>query len=93
MKPGSRSRYQAPILVLSLDRLRLGLPDRLPSAAGMRRSVGKLARAAKTSGVRLAPRIRADTLSALDALVRLIEPQLEGADLGVCLDYGHAHTK
>jgi sugar phosphate isomerase/epimerase len=42
-------------------------------------------------GVRVALEVIPNDLSAAGTLVRLIEEDLEGIDVGICLDYGHAH--
>jgi sugar phosphate isomerase/epimerase len=75
----------------------LGLPgaagaaahDNQPAAA--RRSVEAMAARAAGVGVRLALEVIPNALSSPEALVRLIEEDTDGLDLGVCLDYGHAH--
>ena len=41
--------------------------------------------------VRVAVEVIPNPLSSADVLAHLIEDQLEGLDIGVCLDYGHAH--
>jgi sugar phosphate isomerase/epimerase len=56
-----------------------------------RRTVEELAALARDHGVRLALEVIPNELSSATALVHLIEDQLEGLDVGVCLDFGHAH--
>lgn len=56
-----------------------------------RRSVEEIAAIASTVGVRVALEVIPNDLSAAATLVRLIEDDLEGLDVGICLDYGHAH--
>lgn len=74
----------------------LGLPDAAPQAAGDNqpaaagRSLETIAALAAEVGVRVAVEVIPNRLSGAEALVRLIEEQ-EGLDVGICLDYGHAH--
>jgi sugar phosphate isomerase/epimerase len=63
--------------------------DNQPAAA--RRSVEEIAALAAEVGVRVALEVIPNDLSAAATLVRLIEEDLEGIDVGICLDYGHAH--
>jgi sugar phosphate isomerase/epimerase len=63
--------------------------DNQPAAA--RRSVEDIAALAADVGVRVALEVIPNDLSAAGALVRLIEEDLDGIDVGICLDYGHAH--
>ena len=42
-------------------------------------------------GVRVAVEVMPNPLSSAGALVGLLEEDLEGLDVGICLDYGHAH--
>jgi len=75
----------------------LGLPsseqpaahDNRPDAA--RRSVEEIVAAAERVGVKVAVEVIPNALSSAEALVHLIEEQLDGVDVGVCLDYGHAN--
>lgn len=60
-----------------------------PDAA--RRSIETLAATATPLGVRLALEVIPNRLSSAEGLVRLIEEDLDLPDLGVCLDFGHAH--
>ena len=77
--------------------MHLGMPsaeqvppqDNQPAAA--RRSVEEIAAMAAEVGVRAALEVIPNDLSAAGTLVRLIEEDLEGIDVGICLDYGHAH--
>jgi sugar phosphate isomerase/epimerase len=77
--------------------LHLGVPanqqqnasDNQPGAA--RRSVEEIAEAAARVNVRIAVEVMPNALSGADAVARLVEEELEGLDVGVCLDYGHAH--
>jgi sugar phosphate isomerase/epimerase len=63
--------------------------DNQPAAA--RRSVEEIAAMAAAVGVRVALEVIPNDLSAAGTLVRLIEEDLDGLDVGICLDYGHAH--
>jgi sugar phosphate isomerase/epimerase len=63
--------------------------DNQPSAA--RRSVEEIAAMAADVGVRAALEVIPNALSGAGSLVQLIEEDLEGLDVGICLDYGHAH--
>lgn len=77
--------------------LHLGMPtaervppgDNQPDAA--RRSVEDIIAMAADVQVRVAVEVIPNPLSGPTSLVRLIEEQLEGVDVGICLDYGHAH--
>jgi sugar phosphate isomerase/epimerase len=55
-----------------------------------RRSVEEIAAIAADVKVRVALEVIPNDLSDAAALVRLIEEDLEGIDVGICLDYGHA---
>jgi sugar phosphate isomerase/epimerase len=63
--------------------------DNQPAAA--RRSLEEIAAMAADVGVRVALEVIPNVLSAPGALARLIEEDLDGLDIGICLDYGHAH--
>ena len=77
--------------------LHLGMPaaeqvparDNQPDAA--RRSVEEIASMASQSNVKVALEVMPNALSGAASLVRMIEEQLEGMEVGVCLDYGHAN--
>jgi sugar phosphate isomerase/epimerase len=60
------------------------------SADAARRSVEELHALATRHGVRLALEVIPNRISTVDALVRLIDDDLELPDVGICLDYGHA---
>jgi sugar phosphate isomerase/epimerase len=57
-----------------------------------RRSVEEIAAMAERVQVRVALEVIPNSLSSATALSELIEEDLEGADVGICLDYGHAHV-
>jgi sugar phosphate isomerase/epimerase len=75
----------------------LGLPtgedvrddDNDPDAA--RRSIEDIVAAASRVDVGVALEVIPNALSEPEALVSFIEHDLDGLDVGVCLDYGHAH--
>ncbi len=56
-----------------------------------RRSVEALQQAAGPLGVRIAVEVIPNELSRAGSLVHFVEEDLEGIDVGVCLDFGHAH--
>jgi sugar phosphate isomerase/epimerase len=60
-------------------------------AQAARRSVEEIAAAAARVNVRVAVEVIPNALSDAATLAQLVEEQLEGLDVGVCLDYGHAH--
>jgi sugar phosphate isomerase/epimerase len=73
----------------------LGVPDSQGSGGensrdAARRSVAAIHELAQKVGVRLALEVIPNGLSAPEALVSFIENDLEGADIGVCMDVGHA---
>ena len=57
-----------------------------------RRSVEELVALAAQVKVRVALEVIPNSLSSAAALSHMIEEDLEGLDVGVCLDYGHAHV-
>jgi sugar phosphate isomerase/epimerase len=67
----------------------VGADDNQPAAA--KRSVEQLAELARAAGVGVALEVMPNALSSATALARMIEEDLDGLDVGVCLDYGHAH--
>lgn len=75
----------------------LGVPDVAKPGAGdnnrdaARRSVDTMQAAAARVGVQLALEVIPNTLSAPESLVSFIENDLEGLDVGICMDVGHAH--
>jgi sugar phosphate isomerase/epimerase len=77
--------------------LHLGMPtvERVPPGdnqpAAARRSLEEIAEMAARVNVRVAVEVIPNGLSSAAALARLIEEDLDGLDIGVCLDYGHAH--
>jgi sugar phosphate isomerase/epimerase len=63
--------------------------DNHPGAA--RRSIEEIAAMASAVNVKVAIEVIPNPLSSAVALATLIEEELEGVDVGVCLDYGHAN--
>ena len=63
--------------------------DNQPAAA--RRSLEEIASLAAAAGVTVAIEVIPNPLSGAETLVQLIEDDLDGLDVGICLDYGHAH--
>ena len=60
-------------------------------AGAARRSLDETAALAAAAGVRVAVEVIPNPLSDAESLVRMIEDDLDGADVGICFDYGHAH--
>ncbi len=56
-----------------------------------RRSVEELQQIAEPLGVRLAVEVIPNDLSRVGSLVHFVEEDLDGVDVGICLDFGHAH--
>ena len=83
----------------------LGLPRTQPrdehsgpadTRAAARRSIDELHRIARPLGVQLAVEVLPNELSRAGSLVHFVEEDLPGVDLeeieiGICLDFGHAH--
>jgi sugar phosphate isomerase/epimerase len=63
--------------------------DNQPDAA--RRSIEEIAALAGNVGVKVALEVIPNPLSQPGSLVTLIEDELDGLDVGICLDYGHAN--
>ena len=74
----------------------LGIPDSWKPSSGdnsreaARRSVETLHEMAQKVGVKLALEVIPNNLSSAEQLVSLIERDLEDADIGICMDVGHA---
>ena len=77
--------------------LHLGIPDSQQTPApdnqweAARRSVEEIAALASAVNVRVALEVMPNALSGAAAICHLIEEELEGLDVGICLDYGHAN--
>lgn len=73
----------------------LGQPDSQKPTAddnrleAARRSIEELHSVARSLDVRLALEVIPNPLSSAEALVRFIEDELETADIGICMDFGH----
>jgi sugar phosphate isomerase/epimerase len=70
------------------DEARVGTGD---TRAAARRSIEELQRAAEPLGVRIAVEVIPNELSRAGSLVHFVEEDLEGPNVGICLDFGHAH--
>ena len=68
---------------------RVAATDNQPELA--RRSVEEIFEKASLAQVRVALEVIPNKLSSAAALVHLIEEELDGLDVGICLDYGHAN--
>jgi sugar phosphate isomerase/epimerase len=74
----------------------LGVPDTKEtkgtdnSRAVARRSVEELHVMAERAGVRVAIEVIPNSLSSAESLASFIEDDLEGANVGICMDVGHA---
>jgi sugar phosphate isomerase/epimerase len=55
------------------------------------RSVEEIHRMAAAAGVRIALEVMGNDLSTPSDLVDILERSFDGADLGICMDVGHAH--
>jgi sugar phosphate isomerase/epimerase len=77
--------------------LHLGIPDSQQTSApdnqreAARRSLEEIAALASAVNVRVALEVMPNALSSAAAICHLIEDELEGLDVGICLDYGHAN--
>ena len=75
----------------------LGVPDAMKPGAGdnsresARRSVEALREMAERAGAEVALEIIPNGLSTPESLVSLVEHELEGLKVGICVDVGHAH--
>lgn len=77
----------------------LGVPRWAPTAAAdnsrdaARRSIEELAALAAPLGVRVAVEVFPNELSRTGSLVHFVERVIDAADVGICLDVGHAHLE
>jgi sugar phosphate isomerase/epimerase len=55
------------------------------------RSIEDVAALSARVGVHLALEVMPNRMSSAGELVRLVEERLDGLDVGICLDFGHAH--
>jgi sugar phosphate isomerase/epimerase len=77
------------VVHLGLPRQQAGPGENSRDAA--RRSVEELQTRAQPLGVRVAVEVIPNELSRAGSLVHFVEDVLEVADVGICLDFGHAH--
>ena len=61
------------------------------SREAARRSIEELQREAKPLGVRVAIEVIPNELSRAGSLVHFVEQDVDAEDVGICLDFGHAH--
>jgi sugar phosphate isomerase/epimerase len=74
----------------------LGFPRTQPqgpgdSRAAARRSIEELVAAASPLGVQLVVEVIPNELSRAGSLVHFVEDDMAGSNIGICLDFGHAH--
>lgn len=74
----------------------LGVPASVAAAGdnsrvSASRSVEAICAAAEGAGLRVALEVIPNDLSSASALVTMIERDFEGASVGLCMDFGHAH--
>jgi sugar phosphate isomerase/epimerase len=72
------------------DAMKLGAGDNARESA--RRSVETLHEMAARAGVAIALEVIPNALSTPESLVALIEDDLDGVNVGICMDVGHAHV-
>lgn len=77
------------VVHLGLPRTQAGPGDN--SRDGARRSVEELQKKAEPLGVRIAVEVIPNELSRVASLVHFVDDVVETADVGICLDFGHAH--
>jgi sugar phosphate isomerase/epimerase len=61
------------------------------SRDGARRSIEKLQQLAEPLGVKVAVEVIPNELSRAGSLVHFVEEDIDAANVGICLDFGHAH--
>jgi sugar phosphate isomerase/epimerase len=88
-------RIPAKVLVTHLGVPRTEI-DRPPGASGnsrdaARRSIEALQRLAAPLGLTISLEVIPNELSRAGPLVHFVEEDLRGTDVGICLDFGHAH--
>lgn len=85
-------RIPVPVMVLHLGLPRTQSPSPIDNTRdAARRSIDELQRIASPLGVRVAVEVIPNDLSRAGSLVHLIEEELEPDNVGICLDFGHAH--
>ena len=79
-------------LVVHLGVPAAGIPDRTTTIARRRSAASRrFTRWPKRVGVKVALEVMGNSLSTASELVEMLEHSFEGADLGICMDVGHAH--
>ena len=75
--------------------MHLGTPARGAQPENSRgaaaRSVEEMCRLAEPLGVKVAVEVIPNDLSSAPTLVTMIERDFDGSDVGICMDFGHAH--
>ena len=87
-------RIPAKVLVTHVGLPRTQAPAAADSRVAARRSIEELQRMAGPLGVQVAVEVIPNELSRAGSLVHFVETDLEGlegAPVGICLDFGHAH--
>ena len=84
-----RLPFNVLVVHLGLPRTQAGPGDN--SRDGARRSIEQLQKKAWPLGVRIAVEVIPNELSRAESLVHFVEDVVETADVGICLDFGHAH--
>src|SRR5258706_5852821 len=89
LKVAATAPFTYLVVHLGIPDGQVALPnDNQPEAA--RRSVEEIAALASEVNVRVALEVMPNKLSSVASICHLIEEQLNGLDVGICLDYGHA---
>lgn len=86
-------RIPAKVLVVHLGVPRGSAAPTDNSRDAARRSVDEIQRLAEPLGVQIAVELIPNELSRAGSLVHLVEEVLEADDVGICLDFGHAHME
>jgi sugar phosphate isomerase/epimerase len=97
VREAEHALYVARRIPASVFVTHLGVPRSQPSLPtdnsrdGARRSVDQLQRLASPLGVKVAVEVIPNELSRVGSLVHFVENDIEISDVGICLDFGHAH--
>ena len=81
------------VVHLGVPRFQVSQPGGSDNRDAARRSLEELQRLASPLGVRIAAEVIPNELSRAASLVHFIEEDLEAPDVGICLDFGHAHLE
>jgi len=85
-------RIPAKMLVAHLGFPRTQAQGPAPDSRGAaRRSVEELQRTAEPLGVQVVVEVIPNELSRAGSLVHFVEDDVQGLNIGICLDFGHAH--